>query len=87
MKAIVQDRYGLPDVLHVADIEEPVAGADEVLVRVLAASAFIGDWHVVTGLPYAIRAVSGFRAPSLRSGSARSDSGFQIPAAGRATAG
>jgi NADPH:quinone reductase-like Zn-dependent oxidoreductase len=66
MKAIVQDRYGLPDVLHVADIDEPVAGADEVLVRVVAASAFIGDWHIVTGLPYAIRAVSGLRAPKNR---------------------
>ena len=59
MKAIVQDRYGPPDVLHLEDIEEPIARADEVLVRVLAASAFIGDWHVATGLPYAIRAVSG----------------------------
>jgi len=63
MKAIVQDRYGPPDVLHLEDIEEPIARADEVLVRVLAASAFIGDWHVATGLPYAIRAVSGLRAP------------------------
>lgn len=66
MKAIVQDRYGPADVLHVEDIEEPVAGAGEVLVRVLAASAFIGDWHVATGVPYAIRAVSGLRAPKNR---------------------
>jgi NADPH:quinone reductase-like Zn-dependent oxidoreductase len=63
MKAIVQDRYGSPDVLHLEDIEVPIARADEVLVRVLAASAFIGDWHIATGLPYAIRAVSGLRAP------------------------
>jgi NADPH:quinone reductase-like Zn-dependent oxidoreductase len=66
MKAIVQDGYGPPDVLHLEDIEEPIAGADEVLVRVLAASAFIGDWHIATGLPYAIRAVSGLRAPKNR---------------------
>jgi NADPH:quinone reductase-like Zn-dependent oxidoreductase len=66
MKAIVQDRYGPPDVLHLEDIGEPIAGADEVLVRVLAASAFIGDWHIATGLPYAIRAVSGLRAPKNR---------------------
>src|ERR671919_387000 len=66
MKAIVQDRYGPADVLRLEDIEEPVAGADEVLVRVLAASAFIGDWHIATGLPYAIRAVSGLRAPKNR---------------------
>ena len=66
MKAIVQDRYGPADVLRLEDIEEPVAGLDEVLVRVLAASAFIGDWHIATGLPYAIRAVSGLRAPKNR---------------------
>ena len=66
MKAIVQDRYGPADVLRLEDIEEPVAGADEVLVRALAASAFIGDWHIATGLPYAIRAVSGLRAPKNR---------------------
>jgi NADPH:quinone reductase-like Zn-dependent oxidoreductase len=64
MKAIVQERYGAPtDVLHLEDVTEPIAGDDEVTVRVLAASAFIGDWHIVTGLPYAIRAVSGLRAP------------------------
>ncbi|HEX6233772.1 MAG TPA: NAD(P)-dependent alcohol dehydrogenase [Jiangellaceae bacterium] len=66
MKAIVQDQYGPADVLRLEDIKEPIAGADEVLVRVLAASAFIGDWHIATGLPYAIRAVSGLRAPKNR---------------------
>ena len=70
MKAIVQYRYGPPDVIRLEDVEEPVAGAEEVLVRVLAASAFIGDWHIAAGLPYAIRAVSGLRAeePCARAG-------------------
>jgi NADPH:quinone reductase-like Zn-dependent oxidoreductase len=67
MRAIVQDRYGAPtDVLRLEDVSEPIAGDDVVIVRVLAASAFIGDWHFVTGLPYAIRAVSGLRTPKLR---------------------
>jgi NADPH:quinone reductase-like Zn-dependent oxidoreductase len=65
MKAIVQDAYGR-DVLHLEDVEEPIAEDDQVVVRVIAASAFIGDWHIATGLPYAIRAVSGLRAPKLR---------------------
>jgi hypothetical protein len=51
---------------NLEDVTEPIAGDDVVIVRVLAASAFIGDWHVVTGLPYAIRAVSGLRAPKMR---------------------
>jgi NADPH:quinone reductase-like Zn-dependent oxidoreductase len=43
-----------------------VAGQGEVLLRVRAASAFIGDWHVMTGTPYAIRLVSGLRSPKQR---------------------
>jgi NADPH:quinone reductase-like Zn-dependent oxidoreductase len=63
MKAIVQDRYGSADVLKLEDIDEPVARSGEVVIRLGAASAFIGDWHIMTGTPYAIRLVSGLRAP------------------------
>jgi NADPH:quinone reductase-like Zn-dependent oxidoreductase len=66
MKAIVQDEYGSADVLRFEDVEAPVAGTGEVLLRVGAASAFIGDWHVMTGTPYAIRLVSGLRSPKQR---------------------
>lgn len=63
MKAIVQDRYGTADVLRLEDIDTPAVGGGEILIRVRAASAFIGDWHIMTGTPYAIRTVSGLRAP------------------------
>jgi NADPH:quinone reductase-like Zn-dependent oxidoreductase len=66
MKAIVQDEYGSADVLRFEDVEAPVARKGEVLLRVGAASAFIGDWHVMTGTPYAIRLVSGLRSPKQR---------------------
>ena len=66
MKAIVQDRYGSADVLELRDIEVPVAGSGDVLIRVHAASVFIGDWHVMTGLPYLGRLAFGLRAPKLR---------------------
>jgi NADPH:quinone reductase-like Zn-dependent oxidoreductase len=66
MKAIVQDRYGPADVLKLEDIDMPVARPGDVLIRVDAASAFIGDWHIMTGTPYAIRLVSGMRAPKQR---------------------
>ena len=67
MKAIVQDRYGSADVLELKDIDPPEIGDDDVLVRVLAASAHIGDWHFMTGLPYLFRiAGSGLRAPKAR---------------------
>jgi NADPH:quinone reductase-like Zn-dependent oxidoreductase len=66
MKAMVQDRYGTADVLELEDIEKPEIGDDDMLVRVLAASAHIGDWHIMTGLPYLIRMVSGLRTPKAR---------------------
>jgi NADPH:quinone reductase-like Zn-dependent oxidoreductase len=66
MKAIVQDRYGAADVLELKEIDAPVVGDDDVLLRVLAASAFIGDWHIMTGMPYLGRLVIGLRAPKAR---------------------
>src|SRR5215211_5420200 len=64
MKAIVRDTYGSPDVLELRDIDKPEIGADEVLVRVHAAGVDRGVWHVMTGLPYAIRLAGyGLRAP------------------------
>jgi NADPH:quinone reductase-like Zn-dependent oxidoreductase len=61
MKAIVQDRYGGPEVLEFRDIDQPVPADNEVLVQVQAAGLHRGDWHVMTGLPYMIRLV----VPSL----------------------
>jgi NADPH:quinone reductase-like Zn-dependent oxidoreductase len=56
MKAVVQDKYGSPDdVLQLREIDKPVVGDDEVLVRVCAASVHPDVWHVVTGRPYVLR--------------------------------
>ena len=55
MKAIVQDRYGSPADLEVREVETPVAGDGEVLVRVRAASLHPDVWHVVVGRPYVLR--------------------------------
>lgn len=56
MQAIVQDKYGSPDdVLQLREIDKPVVGDDEVLVRVRAASVHPDVWHVVTGRPYVLR--------------------------------
>jgi NADPH:quinone reductase-like Zn-dependent oxidoreductase len=66
MKAIVQDRYGSPDVLELRDIARPVAGEDEALVRVRAASANPADWHFMRGVPYFMRAQAGLRKPKNR---------------------
>ncbi len=56
MKAIVQHKYGSPDdVLELKDIDKPVVGDDDVLVRVHAAGVNIGDCLMITGLPYIMR--------------------------------
>jgi NADPH:quinone reductase-like Zn-dependent oxidoreductase len=65
MKAIVQDRYGPADVLEFRDIEEPVVGEDEVLVRVRAAGCGPDVWHIMTGQPYFARLMLGFRRPKV----------------------
>ena len=55
MKAIVQERFGPPDVLELADIDPPEIGADDVLVRVHAAGVNPYDWHMLRGDPYVAR--------------------------------
>ncbi|WP_374458039.1 NAD(P)-dependent alcohol dehydrogenase [Nocardioides sp.] len=70
MRAVVQDRYGGPDVLAVADVPRPVAGEGEVLVRVEAASVNARDWHIMRGEPRVARlmgrSIFGWRAPKVR---------------------
>jgi len=60
MKAIVQDRYGNPEaVLGLQEIAKPAVKDGEALVRVHAASIHVGDWLVVTGVPYIARPAYG----------------------------
>ena len=59
MKAIVQDRFGSPDVLRFTDVDPPEIGADDVLVRVHAAAINPYDWHVLRGDPYVARLMGG----------------------------
>ena len=66
MQAIVQDRYGSAEVLEAQDISRPEMGDDEVLVRVHAASIHVGDWVVMTGVPYVMRMATGLRRPKYR---------------------
>lgn len=67
MAAVVQERYGAePEaVLRTARLARPSIGPAEVLVRVRASSVDRGTWHMMAGLPYAIRPVSGLRRPKL----------------------
>jgi len=67
MKAIVQDVYGSPSVLRLAEVPPPQVGDDEVLVRVAAAGVDAGVWHMTAGLPYLVRVMGlGLRTPRTR---------------------
>ena len=67
MKAIVQDRFGPPDVLQLADTDLPEAGADDVLVRVHAAALNPADWHILRGDPPVARLMGvGLTKPKAR---------------------
>jgi len=63
MRAAVQHRYGPPSVLESSEIEIPLPGRGEVLVRVGAASLHPGDYFIMTGKPYVVRLVFGLRRP------------------------
>ncbi|MGI5459799.1 NAD(P)-dependent alcohol dehydrogenase [Streptomyces sp. CA-249302] len=68
MKAIVQDVYGSADRLRLRDIDPPVPGDEEVLVRVRAAGVDPSVWHLMTGRPYFARLNRqiGLRKPAHR---------------------
>ncbi|NYG06582.1 NADPH:quinone reductase-like Zn-dependent oxidoreductase [Phycicoccus badiiscoriae] len=64
MRAAVYERYGPPqEVVTVRTVPVPEVGADDVLVRVGAASVNALDWHLVTGLPMFARPALGLRRP------------------------
>src|SRR5712691_11297577 len=67
MKAIVQERFGPPDVLRLVDTDPPEVGADDVLVRVHAAALNPADWHILRGDPLVARLMGvGLTKPKAR---------------------
>ena len=63
MKAILYDRYGPPDVLHLVEVEKPTPKDDEVLVEVIAASVNYVDWQVLRGKSILLRLMNGLLKP------------------------
>jgi NADPH:quinone reductase-like Zn-dependent oxidoreductase len=59
MKAIVFTKYGSPDVLELKDIDKPVPGDNQILVKIYAASVNPLDWHRMRGKPLFMRLIIG----------------------------
>jgi NADPH:quinone reductase-like Zn-dependent oxidoreductase len=66
MKAFIYERYGPPETLRLAEVDKPAPNADQVLVRVLAASVNAADWHSLRGKPLFSRATLGLLRPKHR---------------------
>ena len=67
MKAIIQRVYGSADVLELRDVPIPVAGDNEVVVKVEAAGIDTAVLHLMTGRPLAMRLAGyGLRTPKQR---------------------
>ena len=64
MRAVVYCDYGAPDVLAVDELEKPVPGPGQVLVRVRAASVNPLESHYMRGEPYFMRLDGGLRRPA-----------------------
>ncbi len=63
MRAVVNTKYGSPDVLELREVEKPLPGDNEVLVRVRAASVNAFDWHMLRGKPFVARLAGGLLRP------------------------
>ena len=59
MKAIVCTKYGPPDGLQLQEVAKPTPKADEVLVKVHAASVNAYDWHLLTADIFLVRLMGG----------------------------
>jgi len=65
MRAIVYRQYGPPDVLTLEEVRKPTPAANELLIKVHAASVNPLDWHYMRGAPYIIRLERGIGAPKF----------------------
>ncbi len=63
MKAFLMEKYGPPEMLRMAEVEQPAPKAGEVLVKVLAISVNPADWHYMRGKPTFARITLGLLRP------------------------
>ena len=66
MKAIVNERYGSPDILELREAERPTPKPNEVLVKVLAASVNRADLYMLRGEPFPVRIAGGLFKPKYQ---------------------
>jgi len=63
MKAVILSNYGSPDYLELIEVDKPIPGNNEVLVKVHAASVNSWDGDILKGIPFVNRLEFGLQKP------------------------
>lgn len=63
MKAVICTKYGSPEVLQIKEVEKPKPRNNEVLIKVFATSAHIGDTRIRRVDPFLVRLIFGLFKP------------------------
>jgi len=63
MKAVVCTKYGPPEVLQIKEVEKPMPKNNEILIKIMASTAHIGDTRIRKVDPFLVRLVFGLFKP------------------------